>query len=386
MTEGEDDVALKVLHTADWHLGRRFPSFGEADQRKLTRARLDVVDRILNVAESEGVHAVLCAGDLFDTPDPERVWWEELAKKLSKRAWTERPVFLLPGNHDPLTERSVWAPHHPFRAALPSWVHVVDRDDFEHRLSDDAVLYACPCRSQAGEMDLALRLPARAPGDARIRIGMVHGSTFAMPNHQTNFPIAKDATTQRGLDYLAIGDTHALEIYPPEEAPTVYPSAPEQATFGEESTGHVMLAFFRRHGRRPILREVRVAQWSWRTEVVRELDALRALRDAEDLRFTVMRLSVQMKLPPAELQEAEAILRELEGTEATHGRVGVIQIDRDGLELDTRDIELVFEDLPPVVQAAARKLKDEERAGTSREAAQRALYHLYRLARGGALG
>lgn len=387
MTEVEDDVALKLLHTADWHLGRRFPTFKEADQPKLTRARLDVVDRILNVAEANQVDAVLCAGDLFDTPDPERDWWEGLAKKLHKRAWTNRPVFLLPGNHDPLTERSVYSPSHPFRAALPSWARVVDRDDFEIALKDDAVLYSRPCRSQAGEMDLALRLPSRAPGDERIRIGMVHGQTFDIPGYQTNFPIAVDAAKQRGLDYLAIGDTHAYRIVPPDaEVPTVYPSTPEQATFGETDTGFVVLAFFRRRGRRPMLRTERVAQWTWRTETVKDLESLRALRDTQDLRATVLRLVVDIKVPPAQFQDAETILRELEGTEATHARVGVIQIDRDGLELDTSDIEVVFEDLPPVVQAAARKLKEEELEGGHREAAQRALYHLFRLARGGVLG
>ena len=33
--EGED-VALKFVHTADWHLGRRFPSFPDADRLKLS--------------------------------------------------------------------------------------------------------------------------------------------------------------------------------------------------------------------------------------------------------------------------------------------------------------------------------------------------------------
>jgi hypothetical protein len=215
---------------------------------------------------------------------------------------------------------------------------------------------------------------------------MVHGQTFDIPGYQVNFPIAKDAALQRGLDYLAIGDTHAFRVVQPEvEVPTVYPSAPEQATFGETDTGFVALVFFGRR-RRAILQKERVAHWTWRTESVHDLASLRALRDTQDLRRTVLRLLVQMKVPPVEYQEAEAILGELEGTEATHGRVGVIQIDRDGLELDTTDIDLVFEDLPPVVRAAARKLKEEELDGARREAAQRALYHLFRLARGGVLG
>ena len=68
---GEDsDVALKLLHTADWHLGRRFPAFGRDQEVLLTRARLEVLGRILNVAASRNVDAVLCAGDLFDQPSP----------------------------------------------------------------------------------------------------------------------------------------------------------------------------------------------------------------------------------------------------------------------------------------------------------------------------
>ena len=50
---------LRVLHTADWHLGRRFPSFPEEAQKKLSRARMDVVDkgdRYAVVVDLPGVH------------------------------------------------------------------------------------------------------------------------------------------------------------------------------------------------------------------------------------------------------------------------------------------------------------------------------------------
>ncbi len=379
---GDDEVTLKVLHTADWHLGKRFGAFDERDQEKLTRARLDVIDRILNVAEQNAVNAVLAAGDLFDEPRPDSIWWQGLADKLARRDskdWADRPVILLPGNHDPLLDNSVYHSSHRFRAHLPPWVHVVDHDDFELPLSSDAVLVARPCRRQSGQDDNALLLPAREAGDERIRIGMVHGSTFEMPDFQTNFPIAKDAAERRGLDYLAIGDTHAWTIYPPARCPTVYPSTPEQTNFGETDTGAVAVIFFRRAGRKPIIRQERVAQWTWRTETVRSLEQLRTLRDDRSLRQTVLRLTVEMRVNPSEYEETEQILRELKGTAAQHGRVGVLQLEPDGLELDTRDIELVFEELPPVMQAAARALKAEE--AERPETVQRALYHLYRLSR-----
>src|SRR5947209_17919329 len=94
------DVVLKLLHTADWHLGRRFPSFPEEAQKKLSRARMDVIPRILDVARRHSVNAVLCAGDLFDDPEPESDFWQELAKRFRERGAQHPPVFLVPGNHD----------------------------------------------------------------------------------------------------------------------------------------------------------------------------------------------------------------------------------------------------------------------------------------------
>ena len=79
------DVVLRLLHTADWHLGRRFPSFPEDGQKKLSRARMDVVGRILDVARRNAVNAVLCVGDIFDDPDPGPDFWEGLAKTFQAR-------------------------------------------------------------------------------------------------------------------------------------------------------------------------------------------------------------------------------------------------------------------------------------------------------------
>ena len=154
--------------------------------------------------------------------------------EIDRRSWT-RPLFLLPGNHDPLTSRSIWDAAHPFRRALPSYVKVVDRNDFVFEFADRAVLYAVPCQSHAGQGDPTEDIPHREPGDERIRIGMVHGQTFDIEGHQTNFPIAGDAADKRGLDYLALGDTHSFrEIDGDAGVPTIYPGAPEATSFDEK--------------------------------------------------------------------------------------------------------------------------------------------------------
>jgi DNA repair exonuclease SbcCD nuclease subunit len=370
------DVALKILHTADWHLGRRFPSFPEADEKKLTRARIEAVDRILGVAESYAVNAVLCAGDLFDDPSPADSWWRGLLKLFEGRKWRDRPVLLLPGNHDPLLPNSVWSKEHPFRQGLPSWVHVVDRENYEFCISDEAVVYAAPCKSQAGSDDLASRLPGRTAGDERIRIGLIHGQTFDIAGHQTNFPIALDAAKRRGLSYLAIGDTHAFRELPPKECPTVYPGSPEPTRFGEQDNGFVAVVFFPRYGRPPIVQKQTVGQWRWRDEQCGTLEDLETFCK-QDLKNCVVRLTLSLEVSLPDLDRLEAILEELKGNEAAHGKVGILQVDRAGLGINTSDLGAFENELPDVLKSVVARLQA-KRLEPDGAVARRALYHLYR--------
>jgi DNA repair exonuclease SbcCD nuclease subunit len=378
---GDDDIVLKLLHTADWHLGRRFRSFSEEQEKKLTRARLDVLERILLVAERYTVDAVLCAGDLFDEPLPPAEWWEQVAGTFKKRKWEGRPVFLLPGNHDPLLADSIWRGH-KFRKLLPDWVHVVDREDFEYSLPNDAVLYAVPCLSKAGQRDPTEVIPKRAPGDERIRIGMVHGSTFDVPDCQTNFPIAVDAALERGLDYLALGDTHGFRFVPPDrkQPPTIYPGAPEATAFDEKDPGSVAVVLINRQ-RRATVRPERVARWTWEERLVTTIDELRELARRTDLGDRVMRLRLQMRVSAPDYEEAQRLLEDLEGTSARHARVGVLELDRLGLELETRDVDTYCADLPDVLKSAVRRLKQAAEEPDKRLIAERALFHLYRTSR-----
>jgi DNA repair exonuclease SbcCD nuclease subunit len=380
-------VALKIIHTADWHLGMSFPSFDPDARLRLTRARLEVVDRILGLAERHAARAVLCAGDLFDDPDPARQWWEGLADKLRARDWSGRPVFLLPGNHDPITQNGVYSKGHPFRAAVPSWVHVVDRDDYEFELEDGAVLYAAPCRSRSESRDLAASLlPARAAGDDRIRIGMVHGQTFDLPGCQMNFPIGRGVAEKKGLDYLAIGDTHGFRDVTPEgHAPTVYPGAPEPTHFGEKQPGHAVVVYFPKdRRRRPLVRQEPVAQYTWEEITVTSKEQLQALA-ARDLSQHVLRLVLDLRARVDEFDAIERLLVELEGSEALIGKVAVLQLDRSRFTLETSTIEDALGSAPDAVRSVAARLLalESEHGGDSArgELARRALYQLYRLMR-----
>ena len=378
-------MALTLLHTADWHLGRRFPSFEPEQEQRLTRARLDVVGRILDVAESRNVDAVLCAGDLFDEPAPEHLWWNGVLQEFQRRHW-QRPVVLLPGNHDPLTANSLYHSNHPFRRGLPDYVHVVDEPGWELAVGDNAIVVAAPCTSAAGDTKLVDSLPKREDGDESIRIGLVHGQTFDIEGHQTNFPIPRGSAKARGLDYLAIGDTHAFrEVERDANAPTIYPGAPEATNFGERDTGNVAVVFFPLdRARPPLVRKERVGSWRWRDETCNSMSQLRLLAEEGDLAKTVLRLKLDMTVPLADYDEAERILASLGGSLAATPRVGVLNVDRQGLRMLTDEAIAEFNaNMPTVLRATAERLQAMAQAGDplQKEQAERALHHLYRLVR-----
>jgi DNA repair exonuclease SbcCD nuclease subunit len=392
----EDDVIFKFLHTADWHLGKRFERFGQYEA-SLTRARLEVLDRVFGIAERYAVDAVLCAGDLFDDPFPKRKWWEGVAMKLRNRRWDNRPVFLLPGNHDPLIPESIWE-NFEFRNALPPWVHIVgtpspdssgrdaqtdEQNLCTFELRNDVVLLAVPCRSRAGQKDPCHSIPPRGESDGRVRIGLVHGSTFDWGRDwQVNFPIGRDSALERGLDYLAIGDTHSFRFVPPErlKPPTIYPGAPEATAFDETEAGHVAVVFVNRSHDMRVQKE-RVAAWTWETVQVNAFNDLLKLRDRQDLQNRVLRIDLNISLPVAEYEAAQRILEELAGTPAAHARVGVLERTGPGLKLDISNIDAMLQDLPEVLRATVRRLKAAEAVAENPEVPRTALYELYRLAR-----
>lgn len=86
---------MKLLHTSDWHLGKRLDDFSRFEEQQAVMAE------ICDIADREQVDAVLVAGDLFDTfnPPTEAVdLFYKTLKRLSKNGL--RPVIAIAGNHD----------------------------------------------------------------------------------------------------------------------------------------------------------------------------------------------------------------------------------------------------------------------------------------------
>src|SRR5262249_30619418 len=162
--------------------------------------------------------------------------------------------------------------------------------------------------------------------------------------------------------------------------PTIYPGTPEPTAFDEKDPGFVAVTFINRQ-RRATVRPERVAHWTWEEVRVRTIGELRELARRTDLTDRVLRLHVEMRVSAPEYEEAEHLLEDLAGTTARHGRVGILELDRQGLELETTSIDTFCTDLPDVLQATVGRLKVAADDPLRRAVAQRALFHLYRESR-----
>jgi exonuclease SbcD len=86
---------MKILHTSDWHLGKKLEGFSRLEEQEA------VLEEICGIAEQEKAHAIIVAGDLFDTYNPSSDAVEVFYRYLKKMADNgRRAVIALAGNHD----------------------------------------------------------------------------------------------------------------------------------------------------------------------------------------------------------------------------------------------------------------------------------------------
>ena len=164
--------------------------------------------------------------------------------------------------------------------------------------------------------------------------------------------------------------------------PTVYPGAPEPTSFDDAGAGRVALVALFRRGLRPRVDTEPVAFWRWLDVRCRDMNELRNLLTRPDLDRHVVRLHLDMTVSLSEESEVERILRDLRGTDATHGRVGVLLEDLENLRLQVGSGNAFPEDLPPVLKdtvARLDRLVAEAIDESEKSRATRALAHLYKL-------
>jgi DNA repair exonuclease SbcCD nuclease subunit len=305
-------LMFRFLHSADWQLGARFAQFGARGAR-LREARLETLQRALVLAREKSADAFLIAGDLFEDNQVDDALVTSVVDLF--RRHTAVPIYILPGNHDPFTgPDSIW--QRKAFLAPPPHVHLLLQPGV-HDLGG-AFLVASPLQQKLSTVDPSFRLTELAaplPADA-IRIGITHGALAIEGKHSPNdFPIALNAASRAGLDYLAIGHWHNW-LADTDGGRIVMPGTPEPDQFANERGGQIAFVEIDRHAQPPRAQPLPVATLAWKSLVFDflALEAARASLDSTlaELRpsadRTVLRVTLTGTTSPRLLAETQAWL------------------------------------------------------------------------------
>ena len=248
-------MIFTFIHTADWQIGKPFGGFDARLAGRLEEARLDVVDRIGELAIVRGAGHVLVAGDVFDASDLS----ERALRQVLTRMGNHRGVIwvLLPGNHDPARPGGIWER----LARIGVGANIVIADKAEPiMLGTRAVVLPAPLTAKATETDPTRWMVGAGPHDGILRIGLAHGAVHGFGSEgESAVPIDPERVVSARLDYLALGDWHGMKRIGPR---CWYSGTPEPDNFANNPKGHALVVRLAA-GTDPQVDPVIVGRYAW---------------------------------------------------------------------------------------------------------------------------
>ena len=343
-------MSLRILHTADWQLGKPFQSLPVEVAALVREARVAAVRTIAALAARHEVAAVLVAGDVFDSNlAPERTVLQALAAMRGFGG----PWLLLPGNHDARLAEGVW--DRLERLGRPENVLVADTAHPIPVADGRMVILPAPLTERHATDDLTAWMDDAATPSGALRIGLAHGSVAGrLPvEAEASNPIDPERAVRARLDYLALGDWHGtLEIAPR----SWYAGTPEPDRFRANDAGNVLLVELSEPGALPTITRLATGRHGWRQlelDLTGISDAGAALEgllaDAAGLEHALVQLTLTGVIDLAGRAALEAALERLAG-ELCHLEV------RDRLLAEPSERDLLTLAGSTVVGSVAREL------------------------------
>jgi DNA repair exonuclease SbcCD nuclease subunit len=372
-------MALRFIHTSDWHLGRAFGDAGEGVAGKLRDARFQAIRRLAAEARERGATVILVAGDVFEN---QLVAPATVHRALALMAEATDIVWhLIPGNHDLDAPCGAW--EEARRGKPPNVVMHFEARPFmlEVNGGPPAVLLPAPLRTRDPGEDPTAWMDTADTALEALRLGLAHGRTrqFGDPN-----PGAIDTRRAEaaGLAYLALGDEHHRR----EAGPRAwYSGTPEPEEFrpapddrSRAPGGYALLVRLDGPGAPPVVTPIETGEFVWRLVEAnlmaeQDVDALAAqLAALPEIERTVLKLTLRGALTLA----AHERLGQFDRTVLP--RFQLVIDDREKLAVAVDPAELDAIDAEGVVRRAIDLLRAEAGASDPDRArlAQRALLEL----------
>ena len=242
---------LRIIHTADVHLGARHDDLGEqaAAQRERQFAAFKAT---VDLALDERVDLFLIAGDLFDSNVQPRRSVERVAAELRRLADARIRTVVIPGTHDCYDRASIYRAYdlatmttgQAGGAAPDGMITILEPDRPSiHLPALDATVHARIFGTKRAPYS-PLRDPLVTDDGPSVtwRIGLLHGS-ISIPGktEHDEVVVTTDEIARSGLDYLALGHWHSTQSGKVGPVTYAYAGAPEAVALHQDGAGKVLL-------------------------------------------------------------------------------------------------------------------------------------------------
>jgi DNA repair exonuclease SbcCD nuclease subunit len=272
---------MRFLHTADWQLGMTRHFLAGDAQPRYSAARRDAVAGLGALAAEVGAEFVVVAGDVFEH---NQLAPQVIGQSLEAMRAIGIPVYLLPGNHDPLDASSVYTGA-LFTAECPDNVVVLDRPGI-HQVRPGLQIVAAPWRSKAPTTDLVAEVLDGLPADDITRVLVAHGGVDVLDPDRDKPSLIRlagleEALARGAIHYAALGDKHSLTQVG-SSGRVWYSGAPEVTNFDdvESAPGDVLVVDVNDDDRTVTVQPRHVGHWRFVT-LRREVDNNREIADLD---------------------------------------------------------------------------------------------------------
>ncbi|WP_405232545.1 metallophosphoesterase family protein [Lentisalinibacter salinarum] len=234
---------MRFLHTSDWQLGMTRAFLTPEASARFSQARIDAIAALGRLAVEHEAQFIVVAGDVFESNQISR---ETLVRTLEALRQVTVPVFLLPGNHDPLDGASIFSTRE-FRDAPEHVIVIRDQAPIAVPGAEAVEVAGAPWRTKRPNADLCAELAASLdPAPAGVtRIAVCHGQTDNLSPDASQPAIVDLAAAEQAIGdgrfhYLALGDRHS--VTPVGDTGRVwYSGAPVATDFVEEDPNQALL-------------------------------------------------------------------------------------------------------------------------------------------------
>lgn len=234
-------------------MGMKAISVGSASEQ-VRQKRLEAAIKVVQAANDLGAEMILLTGDVFEDNAVDRTMVRKTGEILKS---FKGPVYIIPGNHDPLVPGSVW--EHSVWTEATNITVIRKSEPIE---LPGCILYPCPLKEKYSTRNPTLWIDAKA--NEKISIGLAHGNVEGIAT-DADYPIARDAAQQLGLDYLAVGHWHSFARYDDSSGVCrmAYSGTHETTKFGERESGSAILVEIPNRGGAPKLTPIKTGGLRW---------------------------------------------------------------------------------------------------------------------------